>query len=75
MSLWLNIRGLAVKTKLLGPPVKTQKQLAAQVSERTGLYVDDSYISKVLTGRRKGAKVTKAIQEILDLPDGPNDST
>ena len=50
--------GLEVKTKLLGPPARTQAWLVEQVKESTGLYVDDSYISKILTGqRRTGSRV------------------
>lgn len=60
--------GLEVKTRLIKSPVKTQAQLAKQVSERTGLYVDDAYISKILTGQRNAPKIVRAIREILDLP-------
>lgn len=63
--------GLAVKTKLLGPPTKTQAWLANEVKTVTGLYVDDAYISKILTGQRNAPKIVQAIREILDLPD-PN---
>lgn len=61
--------GLEVKTKLLGPPTKTQAWLASEVQASTGLYVDDAYISKILTGRRSAPKIVQAIREILDLPD------
>lgn len=60
--------GLAVKTKLLGPPVRTQTWLAEEVRVTTGLYVDDAYISKILTGQRSAPKITQAIREILGLP-------
>ena len=63
--------GLCVKTKLLGPPAKTQAWLADEISRLTGLYVDDAYISKILTGQRAAAKIVRAIREILDLPDAP----
>ncbi|WP_298021159.1 XRE family transcriptional regulator [uncultured Dysosmobacter sp.] len=59
--------GLEVKTKLLGPPARTQTWLAAQVSEKTGLFVDDAYLSKILTGQRNAPKIVSAICEILDL--------
>lgn len=59
--------GLAVKTKLLGPPVRTQSWLASEVSLRTGLFVDDSYISKILTGQRTAPKLIQAISEILEI--------
>ena len=61
--------GVAVKTELLGPPAKTQALLAKEVSAKTGLYVDDAYISKILTGQRSAPKVIQAIREILNLPD------
>ena len=61
--------GLEVKTKLLGPPARTQDWLVEQVKESTGLYVDDSYISKILTGQRNAPKIVHAIREILDLPE------
>lgn len=60
--------GLEVKTKLLGPPNRTQTWLAEQVSAATGMYVDSAYISRILTGQRNAPKVVKAIREILDIP-------
>lgn len=61
--------GLAVKTKLLGPPARTQVWLAEAIRSTTGLYVDDAYISKILTGQRKAPKIVKAICEILGLKE------
>lgn len=61
--------GIAVKRKLLGPPAKTQAWLAKEVSSKTGLFVDDAYISKVLTGQRSAPRIVRAIREILDLPE------
>lgn len=63
--------GAEVKRKLLGPPRKTQTWLAGEVSSRTGLVVDDSYLSKILTGQRNAPKVVQAIREILDIPETP----
>ena len=60
--------GLEVKTKLLGPPNRTQMWLAEEASRVTGMYVDSAYISKILTGQRNAPKVVQAIREILDLP-------
>lgn len=60
--------GLAVKTKLLGPPARTQSWLAKEVNRRTGLYVDDAYMSNILKGQRNAPRVVEAICEILDLP-------
>lgn len=66
--------GLAVKTKLLGPPTRTQAWLVDEVRAVTGLYVDDAYISKILTGQRSAPKIVRAIREILELPDEAQDS-
>lgn len=63
--------GLVVKTKLLGPPVRTQGWLAKEVSNKTGLFVDDSYLSKILTGQRSAPKIIRAICEILDISEVP----
>lgn len=66
--------GLEVKTKLLGPPKRTQDWLAEQVNNVTGMYVDSAYISRILTGQRSAPKITKAIREILNIPDAPDAS-
>lgn len=63
--------GTEVKKRLLGPPRRTQTWLAGEVSSRTGLVVDDSYLSKILTGQRNAPKVVQAIQEILNIPNEP----
>lgn len=60
--------GLEVKTKLLGPPKRTQTWLAEQVSKATGMYVDSAYISKILAGQRNAPKIVQAIREILEIP-------
>ena len=58
--------GLCVKTELLRRG-KEQKWLEEAVSEKTGLYVDGSYMYKVLTGQRNAPKIVAAICEILNL--------
>ena len=63
--------GLAVKTKLLNHPLRTQTQLAEELSKKTEMYVDDAYLSKILTGQRNAPKIVQAIREILDIPDAP----
>ena len=60
--------GLEVKTKLLGPPNRTQTWLAEQVSQATGMYVDAAYLSRILTGQRNAPKVVQAIRDILEIP-------
>lgn len=61
--------GLCVKTELLRRG-KEQKWLIAAVSEKTGLYVDGSYMHKILTGQRNAPQIVAAIREILELKEG-----
>ena len=58
--------GLCVKTKLLQMG-RTQKWLEEAVTEKTGLFVDDSYMYKILTGQREAPKIVAAIREILGI--------
>ena len=44
---------------------QTQKWLEASINERTGLYMDRSYIGKILTGQLASPKVIAAINDIL----------
>ena len=62
--------GLQVKTELLRKG-KSQKWLEESISEATGLFVDGSYMYKVLTGERNAPKIVQAIKEILNIPDAP----
>lgn len=61
--------GLCVKTELLRTG-KTQKWLIEQINSCTGLYADDGYLYKILTGQRSAPKIVQAIKEILELPNG-----
>jgi hypothetical protein len=58
--------GLCVKTELLRMG-KDQKWLEEAVSEKTGLFVDNGYMYKVLTGRRNAPKIVAAISDILGI--------
>lgn len=60
--------GLCVKTKLLQIG-KDQKWLEKAVSEKTGLYVDNGYMYKILTGKRNAPKIVAAICEILSIQE------
>ena len=60
--------GLNVKTKLLQIG-KEQKWLEEAVSEKTGLFVDNGYMYKILTGQRSAPKIVAAICEILNIRD------
>lgn len=58
--------GLCIKTKLLQTN-KTQKWLAEEVTNRTGLFIDSGYMYKILTGQRNAPKIVDAICEILNI--------
>lgn len=58
--------GLVVKTELLKKR-RTQKWLEEEVTKRTGLYVDNGYMYKILTGQRNAPKIVEAICEILNI--------
>lgn len=58
--------GLCVKTELLRMG-KEQKWLEEAVSEKTGLFMDNGYMYKILTGKRNAPKVVEAIREILNI--------
>ena len=58
--------GLCIKTELLRTG-REQKWLEAAVSEKTGLFVDGSYMYKILTGQRNAPKIVDAICEILNI--------
>ena len=60
--------GLTVKVKLLQIG-KDQKWLEGAISEKTGLYVDNGYLYKILTGQRNAPKIVAAIREILSIED------
>ena len=60
--------GLCVKTKLLQMG-KEQKWLEEAVSEKTGLFVDNGYMYKILTGQRSAHKIVVAICEILNIQE------
>ena len=62
--------GLCIKTELLRIG-KDQKWLEEAVAEKTGLYVDNGYMYKILTGQRNAPKIVAAICEILNV-ENPN---
>ena len=58
--------GLCVKTKLLQTG-KDQKWLEKEINKKTGLFVDNGYMYKILTGQRNAPKIIAAICEILNI--------
>lgn len=58
--------GIEVRTRLMRMG-QTQTWLEQEVTRRTGLYVDSSYMYRILTGQRAAPKVVCAINEILEI--------
>ena len=48
---------------------KTQTWLMEQVTEQTGLYMDSSYMTKIMTGQLTTPKVVAAIRNVLELAE------
>lgn len=48
---------------------KNQKWLEDQIKEKTGLFVDSSYLSKIYNGERNAPKIRAAICEILGITE------
>ena len=60
--------GKQVKIKLIQLD-KPQKWLNEEVVKRTGLYFDDSYLHRIVTGKNSNPKIVSAIKEILEIED------
>jgi len=58
--------GKKVKIALIQRDMK-QVELMKEINKRTGLTVDDSYMSKIMRGIRTPPKIINAINEILEL--------
>jgi hypothetical protein len=48
---------------------KPLKWLIEEVRERTGLYFDSSYYTKLAHGKRNAPKIVAAIREIMDIDE------
>ena len=57
---------LEVKMKLLQRGMK-QTELIQAVQSDTGLFLDDSYLYKILRGERKPEKIIQSIFKILEI--------
>lgn len=66
--------GKEVKKRLIDMD-KKQTWLIEEVRARTGLYFDDSYLSKILTGKLSTPGIIHAIREIVGLPDEQDQDT
>lgn len=60
--------GIEVKKKLIDKNM-TQENLISMLREKTELFVDGSYLYKILSGQREAPKIKAAINEILDISD------
>lgn len=58
--------GKKVKVALIDKG-KTLTWLSEEVTKKTGLYLDSSYMNKILTGQRNPEKIITAIKEILEI--------
>lgn len=48
---------------------RNQSWLIEQIKAKTGLYVDSSYLHKILTGKLSTPRIVQAICEILDISE------
>lgn len=48
---------------------KTQKWLEQEITKKTGLFVDSSYLNKIYNGDRNAPKIRAAICEILGIEE------
>ena len=58
--------GKTVRIKLIELN-KSQAWLIEEVSRKTGLYFDTSYMHKIQTGKKCTPKIVEAIKEILEI--------
>ena len=58
--------GKEVKKKLIEID-KTQEWLIAEIRKDTDLFVDSSYLNRILTGRSNTPKIVASIKKILSL--------
>lgn len=54
---------------------ETQDWLMKRVEANTGLFVDNGYLYKILTGQRNAPKIVQAIREVLSLTDQDQSNT
>lgn len=58
--------GKDVKKRLIDLDT-SQEWLISQLNRDTGLFVDSSYLNRILTGRCNSEKIIASISKILDL--------
>ncbi len=60
--------GLCVKTELLKKGM-TQEELVTRVKEDTGMFFDNGYLYKILTGNRSPEKIISSIKRVLEMEE------
>lgn len=60
--------GKTIKKRLLDLD-RNQNWLIDQIRQKTGLYFDSSYMSKIMTGKLNTPGIVQAIREILEIPE------
>ena len=60
--------GLCVKTEPLKKGM-TQEELVTRVKEDTGMFLDNGYLYKILTGNRSPEKIISSIKKILEMEE------
>lgn len=58
--------GVEIKMALIKQN-RTHKWLQEQVSEKTGLYFDSSYLHKIMTGKANPEHINAVIREVLGI--------
>lgn len=58
---------IAVKHRLIDKEM-TQADMIRTVREKTGMFLDTSYLNKIYKGQKRSKKIIEAIREVLDLP-------
>ena len=60
--------GLCVKTELLKRGM-TQEELVTKVKKDTGMFLDNGYLYKILTGERSPQKIIFSIKKVLEMEE------
>lgn len=63
-----NDYGKTIKKRLIDME-KPQKWLIQEVSRVTGLYFDDSYLNKIMTGKIATPSIVRGINQVLSIEE------
>lgn len=66
--------GKQVKIRLININ-KTQEWLISEINKDTGLFIDSSYLNRILTGRNNSNKIISSIKKILSIDCQKGDET